>query len=91
MDYGEFQRWLELLLEEGRLLPEQVSGLLRQRRLFDEHREDIEKQYSSVAVVVGFMRDEQVVSHSVPSLLEEAEKIDRNGTVYFEPVGYRPF
>jgi hypothetical protein len=84
----EFERWLSVLVGEGRLDFGQAEDLLAQRRRFDDERERLTAEYHDT--VIGFVAGSMLVADSVGQLLEEARGFDGR-LVYFEPIGYDAF
>ena len=90
MNEQEFLNWLEALLGERRLTPEQTDDLRRQRELFDAERQVIEAEFQGRAV--GYIADEQWVQDCVPDLLDRAVRVfGGSRQLYFEPIGYTAF
>lgn len=85
MTYEEFSTWLTELVEEGGLQPDEREDLLEQRRLFDQERSLIQREFPGL--VVGFVEGNRVYSSSVTELLDTAEHFF-HGQIYFEPVAY---
>jgi hypothetical protein len=88
MNEEQFAEWLSELVGEGSLQPREAEDLLRQRRLFDLNRGEIEAAYQGR--VVGYIEDHLIDRPTVDELLDTAGRY--NGQIYFEriPVGSRP-
>jgi hypothetical protein len=83
MDAAEYEQWLSELQEQRRIQEESRGALALQRRLFDERREQIERDFAGL--IVGFHRGELVVARSRSQLF--AETIDTSDApLYYEPL-----
>jgi hypothetical protein len=86
MEYQDYARWLDELVEQGRLPPEDREAFLEQRQLFDEAREQIESDY--MGLVVGFHRHELVSASSRAELFASTIEVS-DAVLYYEAVPQR--
>lgn len=88
MNFEEFVRWLERLVVQGRLTPEQMEDLETQRRRFDDERRMLETEFHGR--VVGFCASERVVDETMVGLLNQVlDRYQGRYQVYFEAVAAR--
>jgi hypothetical protein len=86
---AEYRARLEKNVREGRMTAAQRDDVLEQKRLFDEHRAEIEKQYHFR--VVGYVNGVCEVGSTVHEVLNKAQERFPGRMVYFEPVGKELF
>ncbi len=85
----EFRDWLQTLVLEGQVTPEQRNDLLEQKGYFDRHRTEIEQQYHQR--VVGYVNGTRDIGSTVHEILNRAKERYPGRMVYFEPIGTELF
>jgi hypothetical protein len=87
MTYEEFVVWTQTLVERGRLTPEQADDLCLQRRLFDDARDGLEREFAGRAV--GFVDQQLLVRLDVAQLLDAAaDQYHGERQLYFEAIAH---
>jgi hypothetical protein len=82
----EFVDWLQSEVRGRRMTSQQRDDLLEQKRLFDTHRTEIERQFQQQ--VVGYVSGNREVSPTAQGLLALVPSSYPGRMVYFEPIGF---